>query len=145
MMMWVWVGVFVLMVVMEAASSYSLVSIWFAVGALAGIFAAALGAPVWAQILFFVTVGAMTLFMLRPYMKEKIAPKITKTNLDCIEGATAVAIEEVSLTAGAVKAEGKEWNARTTGGIIEVGQMCRVVKMEGIKLIVTTNLERKGV
>jgi membrane protein implicated in regulation of membrane protease activity len=141
MMMWFWVGVFVIMVIIEAASSCSLVSIWFAIGALAGIIAAAFEASLSTQILCCVCVAAITMFMWRPYLKTKLTPKFTKTGVECLEGKIAVAIEEVSNTAGAVKVEGKEWNARTTGMNIKVGELCTILKFEGNKMIVGTNAD----
>lgn len=134
--MWVWFAIFIGLAILEGIT-YSLVSIWFCFGAIAGIIAAAFNAPVWAQILCFVFVSAITLFTLRAYVQKKIAPKIVKTNLDRLAGMTAVVIEEVSATSGAVRADGTEWNARTfTECAIPAGAQCRVVRLDGNKLIV---------
>ena len=136
MEMWVWLGVFVLFVIMEAATA-ELVSIWFCLGSLAGLAAAVLGAPLWAQILCFVALGFASLVILRPSLKKRITPKPSKTNLDRLAGMEAVVIEEVTKTAGAVKADGKEWNARLYGqDSIPAGEQCEVIKMDGNKLLV---------
>ena len=127
------------MIIIEAASSCNLVSIWFAIGALAGLAAAAFGVHLSAQILCCVFVAAITMFMWRPYLKAKLTPELTKTGVECLEGKIAVAIEEVSNTTGAVKVEGKEWNARTTGMNIKTGEECTILKFEGNKMIVGTN------
>jgi membrane protein implicated in regulation of membrane protease activity len=136
-MMWVWLGVFVVMVLVEASTSVSLTSIWFAIGALAGMAMAAFGAPVWAQIICCVAIGMVTIALLRPYVKKKMEPKIVKSGLEGIIGKKATAIEEVTTTSGAVKLEGKEWNARTPQGSIAAGLECYVHKMDGTKLIVS--------
>jgi len=136
LMMWIWLGVFVIMVIIEAATCVSLTSIWFAVGALAAIAATALGAPVWAQVICFALVGFITIATLRPYMKKKIAPKVVKSGLECLIGQTAVAVEDVNKTAGVVTVDGQLWTARTTGESILADEECSILQMDGIKLIV---------
>ncbi|MCL2426988.1 MAG: NfeD family protein [Oscillospiraceae bacterium] len=136
LMMWIWLGIFVLMVIIEAATSVSLTSIWFAVGALAAILAVALGAPVWAQTVCFAAVGFITIATLRPYMRKYIAPKVVKSGLECIIGQTAVVVEDVSKTAGVVTIDGQLWTARTSGEAILSNDECVIEEMDGIKLIV---------
>lgn len=134
--MWVWLAIFVALAILEGVT-YSLVSIWFCFGALAGLIAAAFNAPVWAQILCFVFVGALALFTLRAYVQNKIALKPLKTNLDRLAGMTGVVIEETGAWSGAVRADGTEWNARSsTEAVIPVGAQCRIVRLDGNKLIV---------
>ena len=140
LMMWVWLGVFAAMVIIEASTCVSLTTIWFAIGALAGMAMAALGAPLWAQIICCVAIGMITIALLRPYVKRKLEPKIVKSGLECIVGKKATAIEEVTATAGAVRLEGKEWNARTQGNSIAAGLECYVLKMDGTKLIVSDTM-----
>lgn len=142
--MWIWLAVFVVLAIIEGVT-YSLVSVWFCLGALAGLAAAALDAAVWDQILCCMLVSALTLCTLRPYMKSKVAPRLTKTNLDRLEGMTATVIEEVSTSAGAVKAGGTEWNARTSadGHILPVGEPCKIVRLDGNKLIVEPIITNK--
>ena len=136
-MIWVWIGVFVIMVIAEAATCVSLTSIWFAFGALAAIIPAAFGAPVWIQIICFAAVGFITIATLRPYMKKYISPKVVKSGLEEIVGKTAVAVEEISKTSGVVTVDGQLWTARTSGEPIDAEEECTIVKMDGIKLIVS--------
>ena len=142
---WVWLGIFIVLATIEGLT-YSLVSIWFCIGAIAGMIAAAFGAPFWTQVIYCVIVGTITLFALRPYMEKMIAPKLTKTNLDRLEGMTAIVLEEVGHWAGAVKADGKEWNARSSdANVISAGTPCKIVKLDGNKLIVTAeNIYNEG-
>jgi len=137
LMMWVWLGIFVLMILAEAATSVSLTSIWFAIGALVGILAAALGAPIWLQIICCVATGMITIATLRPYMKKKIAPKVVKSGLECLVGKIAVVTEDVSKVSGAVTVDGAIWTARTHGETISVDNECIIDEMDGIKLIVS--------
>jgi len=142
-MMWIWLGVFVLMVVIEAATYMSLTSIWFALGALAAIFAAAFNAPVWLQVICFAAVGFITIATLRPYMKKYIAPKVVKSGLEELVGKTAVVVEDVCKTDGVVTIDGQLWTARTSGEQIPAKEECTIVKMDGIKLIVAMPSEQQ--
>lgn len=136
-MMWVWLVIFIVLAAIEGLT-YDLVSIWFCIGAIAGMIAAALGASFWTQVICCVVVGTITLIALRPYMQKRIMPTSTKTNLDRLEGMTAIVLEEVNHFAGAVKADGKEWNARSSdANVISAGTPCKIIKLDGNKLIVT--------
>ena len=135
--MWVWLGVFVIMVIVEAVTYVSLTSIWFAIGALAALVATALGAPPWLQMICFAAVGFITIATLRPYMKKKVAPKIVKSGLECMIGQTAVVVEDVSKTAGVVTIDGQLWTARTNGEALLSNDECIIDQMDGIKLIVS--------
>ena len=87
------------------AGTVGLVSIWFSVGALAGLLAAALGASVPVQIIVFVAVAAACLAGLRPMVRKYITPRLVRTNVDAIVGKEAVVTEDIdNLQArGAVK------------------------------------------
>jgi len=136
MEVWIWLGLFVLFVAIEAMT-YGLVSIWFAVGSLAAMVAALIGAPVWLQILICVAAGMATVAAFRPMMQDKLAVREEKTGIERLENAIAVVLEDTYSTGGAVRADGKEWRARTNGEIIAAGKQCRVIGREGSKLIVT--------
>ena len=142
MLMWAWLGLFIVIAIIEFAIfeglTYNLVSIWFGAGSIAAMIAAAFGAPLWVQVVCCVIAGTIALLALKPYMKKMVAPKFRKTNLDRLEGMTATVLEEVDNFAGAVKADGKEWNARSNDAkAISVGMPCKIVKLDGNKLIVT--------
>lgn len=142
--MWVWFAIFIALLIIEA-STYSLVSIWFCFGAIAGIIAAAFNAPIWAQILSCVFIGVFSLFTLRAYVQKKITPKLVKTNLDRLAGMNGIVIEEVSNMSGAVKADGTEWNAMTLATcVIPVGTRCRIIRLDGNRLIVEPILSNEG-
>ena len=143
MEMWVWLGVFVVFVIAEAATA-ELVSLWFCFGSLAGLAASLLSAPVWAQVLCFVVAGFASLIILRPPLKKRLAPRGAKTNLDRLIGMEATVVEEVSSTTGAVRVDGKEWNARLRGSdTIPVGEQCEVVELVGNKLLVAAAVNNK--
>ena len=135
----VWLGLMILFLIAEGAT-VSLVSLWFAAGAVVAMFAALLGAGVWLQTGLFLAISGALLLMLRPIVRRYLAPKITATNVDSLVGATGlvtVAIDNVTAS-GQVKLGAMEWTARsTTGENIPQGSMIRVDRIEGVKVYVT--------
>lgn len=139
MEMYIWLGVTVVFLLIEAAS-VGLVSIWFAAGSLAGLIAAAFGAPVPVQIIVALAVSTLCLWALRPLAKKYICPKITKTNVEAVVGKSAVVTENIDNlhSCGAVKVGAVTWTARSTDGAsISAGATVKVDRVEGVKLFVT--------
>ncbi len=135
----VWLGLVILFLIAEGAT-VSLVSLWFAAGAVVAMFAALLGAGAWLQTGLFLVVSGALLLMLRPIVRRYLVPKITATNVDTLVGATGlvtVAIDNVTAS-GQVKLGAMEWTARsTTGENIPQGTLIRVDRIEGVKVYVT--------
>lgn len=135
-----WLVALILLALAEAAT-VGLVCIWFAGGALVSLVAAGLGAPVWIQIGLFLTVSGMLLALLRPLMGRVIRPKRTHTNADRHLGRTALVTEEINNLAetGAVKLDGVTWTARAADNeVIPAGALITVLRIEGVKLVVTS-------
>lgn len=142
----VWLGLVILFLIAEGAT-VSLVSLWFAAGAVVAMFAALLGAGVWLQTGLFLVVSGALLLMLRPIVRRYLVPKITPTNVDSLVGATGLVTEAIdNVTAsGQVKLGAMEWTARsTTGENIPQGTLIRVDRIEGVKVYVTpVNVPKK--
>ena len=68
-MLWVWIGLIVVTAAVEAAT-VQLVTVWFAVGGVAGLIAYAAGLEIWLQILIFAIVSAVALAVTRPLVKK---------------------------------------------------------------------------
>ncbi len=135
----VWLGLVILFLIAEGAT-VSLVSLWFAAGAVVAMFAALLGAGAWLQTGLFLVVSGALLLMLRPIVRRYLVPKITPTNVDSLVGATGLVTEAIdNVTAsGQVKLGAMEWTARsTTGENISQGTLIRVDRIEGVKVYVT--------
>lgn len=133
---------FVLMILflMAEASTVSLVSSWFALGALAAMIASFCGGELWLQVVLFFAVSAGLLAALRPIAKKYFTPKIIKTNADALVGTTGQVIELIDndLQQGRVKLGGMEWSARSTSGVpIEPGTKIRVDRIQGVKVFVS--------
>lgn len=135
----VWLGLVILFLIAEGAT-VSLVSLWFAAGAVVAMFAALLGAGAWLQTGLFLVVSGALLLMLRPVVRRYLVPKITPTNVDSLVGSTGLVTEAIdNVTAsGQVKLGAMEWTARsTTGENIPQGTLIRVDRIEGVKVYVT--------
>ena len=135
----VWLGLVILFLIAEGAT-VSLVSLWFAAGAVVAMFAALLGAGAWLQTGLFLVVSGALLLMLRPIVRRYLVPKITATNVDSLVGATGLVTEAIdNVTAsGQVKLGAMEWTARSsTGENIPQGTLIRVDRIEGVKVYVT--------
>ena len=135
----VWLVLLILFVVAEGAS-VSLVSIWFAAGALVAALAALLGAGGLTQTVLFFAVSGVLLALLRPLLKKYVNPKIQKTNVDALVGQTCTVTEEIDDLApsGQVKVGGMVWTARSAAGEkIPAGTIVTIRSVEGVKLLVS--------
>ena len=134
-----WLILMVVLLITEA-STVTLVSLWFAGGALAALLMSLLGAAVWIQVLAFLAVSAVLLTALRPIAKKHFTPKLSATNGDSVIGSTGLvtaAIDNVS-AAGQVKLGAMVWTARATDGApIPEGTLGKVDKIEGVKAFVS--------
>lgn len=134
-----WLALLIAFLVVEA-STVTLISLWFAGGALAALVAALLHAPLWLQVVVFFVVSAALLACLRPLVRKHFTPKLTKTNLDAIigsEGYVTADIDNLSAT-GTVKLGAMEWTARSVdGSTIKSGTRVKAEKIEGVKVFVT--------
>ena len=135
----VWLVLIVVFLMVEA-STVTLVSLWFAAGALAAILVALTGGGLGFQVAVFVIVAAVCLTALRPLVRKHIKPKLTKTNVDAVVGTTGlvtVAIDNVSAV-GQVKLGAMYWTARSASGDpIAEGTLVKVERIEGVKAIVS--------
>ena len=136
----VWLILLVGFVIVEAACPIHLISIWFAVGALAAAITAMLNGAIWLQAVVFVVVSGVLLAALLPFVKKFLNPRLTKTNVDSVIGSQGYVTEDVNnLTAtGQVKLGGMYWTARSTDDQpIPAGTLVQVDHIEGVKVIVS--------
>ena len=133
-----WLVVMVLFLMVEAAT-VGLVCIWFAVGALAALIAALLGAEIWLQIVLFLVVSAVALYFTRPLAKKYVNAKVEPTNADMVIGKECRVTEAIDNIAGtgAVYVDGKTWTARSVSDeVIPEGTLVTAKSIKGVKLIV---------
>ena len=135
----VWLIAMIVLLVVEGLVP-GLISIWFALGALAALVSALLHAPLWLQIVWFLAVSIIALALTRPLAKKYINARTQPTNADMMIGKECVVRESIDnvLGTGAVSVDGKVWTARTESDEMKVqeGSRAVVVRIEGVKLIV---------
>lgn len=143
----VWLVLMIVFLVAES-QSVTMVSLWFAAGALGALIAELCGAELWLQIVIFFAVSIILLASLRPIVRKYFTPKITKTNVDSIVGQTGLVTADIdNISAqGQVKLGAMEWTARSTSGEnIPQGTLVKVDKIEGVKAFVTPVAEKAEV
>ena len=135
----VWFVLLIVFIVAEAAT-VSMVSAWFAIGALAAMICSFLGAQFWLQVVAFVVVSGASLAMLRPIAKKHFNAKRSQTNVDALVGRTCLVVAPIDNVnaCGQVKLGDVEWSARSSADErIEVGTQVRIDRVEGVKVFVT--------
>lgn len=134
-----WLAAMVVFLAAEAAT-VTLVSIWFAAGALAAVVVALIGGGVGWQVTVFLVVASLLLIGLRGIVRKYIHPKMIRTNVDALAGTTGVVMTPINNVAalGKVKLNGMEWSARSTDGThIPEGMLVKVDRVEGVKVFVS--------
>ena len=134
-----WLAAMVVFIAAEAMT-VSLVSIWFAAGALGAIIVALVGGGLVLQVTVFLALAVALLLSLRSIVRKHFTPHVTKTNIDSVIGATGIVVTPVNNIAalGQVQINGMEWSARSSENThIPAGTMVRVDRVEGVKVFVT--------
>lgn len=134
----IWIAAIIIFGVAEAATA-GLTSIWFVLGSVAGLIAAVCGGPVWLQVGLFFAVSIAALAFTRPLVVRLMKKDIRPTNADRVLNSVGRVTERIdnALPSGAVYIDGKTWTARSADGeVIEPDAAVRILRMEGVKLIV---------
>ena len=135
----IWLAIMIIMLIVEGIVP-GLVSIWFAIGALAAMISALCGSPLWLQAVWFLAVSLASLCLTRPLVKKYVNPKIQPTNADALIGKECIVTEDIDNIAGegAVKISGQVWTARSTDDAVKIpqGKIVVVKEIQGVKLIV---------
>lgn len=135
----VWLVVMVAFGALEAFT-VGLTSIWFAAGALLSFIVSFFGGEIWLQVTVFLAVSLLTLLLIRPLAKVKMASQFQATNADRVIGMEAAVTEEIDnfRARGQVVVAGIPWTARSERDdqIIPLKARVRVLRIEGVKVIV---------
>lgn len=134
-----WLAVVVVFLVVEL-STVTLTSIWFAAGGLIALFVAMAGGNFLAQMIAFLIAAFGMFFATKPWADKVINAKKTSTNADRAIGEEVRVLERISNLdqTGVVMVHGQEWTARTEDDkmVIEQGELVRIIRISGVKLIV---------
>ena len=132
---YIWAALTVIFVIVEVATT-DIASIWFAAGALVSTVVAWIAPEaLMLQAIVFAVVTAVTMYFTKPLLTKYIT-KQTPTNMDMYIGKEAQVISTISpQKAGRAIVGGLTWQAKSQQ-VINEGEMCRIVKIEGVSLVV---------
>jgi membrane protein implicated in regulation of membrane protease activity len=110
-----------------------------ALAALASTVVAAVGGPVWLQIVVFGVGSFAAVGLLRPIARRHLTmPRAIRTGAAALEGAKAIVLQRVDGRGGRVKIGGEEWSARSymPDEAFDVGAEVEVVQIQGATALV---------
>lgn len=142
--MFTWLALVIVLLLIEIAT-VGLTCIWAAGGALIALLLNIMHVPfIWQVVAFFV-VTALLLYFTRPFAIKMLNSRTEKTNYESVIG-KVVRVEErvdnLSQT-GRASVDGQEWTVRSVSDeeIYEVGELVKIINVEGVKLIVKRESE----
>ncbi len=137
-MFWFWLIAAVVLAIVEAATA-SLVTIWFAGGAVLAMIFAWLGLGYVSQLAVFVIGSLVLLLLTRPLAKRVIHRDGQPTNADRIIGQTGIVTEEIEQLKGTgrITVMGQSWAAVSEDGtMISLEEQVIVTGIRGVKAVV---------
>ncbi|MBM7453496.1 membrane protein implicated in regulation of membrane protease activity [Acholeplasma morum] len=137
LMIIIWSVVLVGTIVVELETS-DLVTIWFTIGAVAALVAAALGVWIVYQFAIFIVVSLVLLFATRPLSKRFMDKEVIRTNADRMIGMHGIVTTEIPFDGkGEVKVNSQVWTAFSTSKTpIIQGTRVVILDIVGNKLLV---------
>ena len=130
-----WFITFIVLLFIEIIT-VNLVTIWFAVGAVAAMITAHFTDSLLIQIIVFTIVSALVLLLTRPIARKLRKTDVEATNYDRVVGKRAIVTKEIRKDSyGEVKVLGNIWTA-CSDRKIEVDKEVIVKGIDGVKLIV---------
>lgn len=137
-MVWIWLGIFVLTVVLEAVTQ-DLVSIWFSLGSMAAL-CVSFGVPFWVEIIVFFVVSTITLIFTRPLVKKLMDRQIRKTNTDDFVGKRVKVVSDIDkFDGGEIKINGIIYTAilqEEENEAILKDSIVEIITLKGNKVVV---------
>lgn len=118
----------------------SLTLVWFSIGALVLMVLSTFIESIIIQIILFAIISISLLVIFTKYFVDKDKSFKYNTNLQGIEQKTGIVKEEIPpYSTGIVTLTGEDWTAISEDNEkIEVGQLVKVIRIEGVKLVVKT-------
>lgn len=130
-----WFIAFVILLIIELVT-VNLVTIWFAIGAVAAIISTIFTDSILIQSIVFVVVSVIALLITKPLMKKFKKFEVEPTNSDRVIGKVGDVTKKIDKNKyGEVKVYGNTWTA-SSKQVINVGERVKVLSIDGVKLIV---------
>ncbi len=139
MVFW-WFIAFIVFLFIELIT-VNLVTVWFAIGAIAASITTIFTDNVIIQMIVFIVVSIVSLLITKPLVKKFKKFDVTPTNSDRVIGKIGDVTKKIGTNKyGEVKIFGTTWTASASEEI-EVGEKVKVLSIEGVKLIVKKESE----
>ena len=135
----IWMIVASLMILLELLTFGNLITIWFFFGAIAALIATLFTNVVVIQVLVFTIVTVLSLVLVRPIAQKVLSSENPiATNADRVIGEKLVLEKEITPNSwGQVLYSGTLWSCIAVDNqVIAKGETVRVVKIDGVKLVV---------
>ncbi|MDD3191587.1 MAG: NfeD family protein [Bacilli bacterium] len=132
-------SVFIVITVIIELETSQLVTIWFTIGAIGGLIAAAFQLNEIYQIAIFLVISLILLFATRPLTKRMMESNVIRTNADKVIGMIGVITKEVLPgEIGEVKVDNTLWRAANFDNkSFAVGEKVSIDAISGTKLIIS--------
>lgn len=141
-MNWIFWLVLVIVLSFVEIATVSLVSIWFVASGIVAMILSFFIEDTAIITTIFILLGIFLLVISRPIVNKLRSKDNEKTNLDRIIGETAIVTEDIKKNVvGEVKVDGKRWSAVSKEKCLK-GDTVKVLKIDGIKLIVEKESEK---
>ena len=128
-----WLIIFIFLIFVEIAT-VNLVSIWFAIGAIASCILSIYVDNLIIQLGCFAITSTICLILTKSIISKIKNHKITPTNLDRVIGDIGIVTKNIDeFNNGEVKVDGKTWTA-TSKETLKVGTKVKIVSINGVKL-----------
>ena len=135
---WLWLGILLLAVIFEAISDKK-IFFWFIPAALISAVIDFIPDTIIIQIIVFVAVSLIGIFVLRRYIPALISGRNKHYDIDTIVGERCVVTDRIDTFAGRghARVKGQVYAARGLydDDVFEVGETLLIVAVEGVKLV----------
>ena len=130
-----WFIAFVILLIIELVT-VNLVTIWFAIGAVAAIITTIFTDSILIQSIVFVVVSVIALLITKPLINKFKKFEVEPTNSDRVIGKVGEVTQKIGKNKyGEVKVYGNTWTA-SSKQVINVGERVKVLSIDGVKLVV---------
>lgn len=137
-----WFIIFLILLFIEFIT-INLVTIWFAIGAISAMIVSFISDNFLIQLSVFLVVSFVSLLVTKPLIKKFKYNDFTPTNSDRVIGKVGEVTKKIdSNQYGEVKVFGNVWTA-TSKDVIDVGESVKVLSIDGVKLIVKKEEDKK--
>lgn len=144
-MMWIWLTVFAFFAIFEFVTPGNLITIWFAIGALAALLVQQIGANFVIQMIVFLLVSFGALLLMRPMTQNLMRGDTVATNADRLIGFQFRLERDL---------DPKHWYQQTINSdtwsiisarnhLIPANTWVEVISIDGVKLVVREVKERE--